>query len=143
MASTFARGLVSKMILGVVSIAALQGRAADGSQPKASAPDGAEAMVVLETRIKALIANPICESDADCRAIGFGAKACGGPKSYLYYSIKTLDEGALKKQVEDYNALERKRNQETGVISNCSMVQPLTPRCVATNGKKLCQGVSP
>lgn len=143
MVSTFTRGWISRAILGIVSIAALQGRAADGSQPKASAPDGAESMVVLETSIKALIANPICETDGDCRAIGFGAKACGGPKSYLYYSVKTLEEGILKKQVEDYNALERKRNQETGVISNCSMVEPQIPRCVANNGKKLCQGVSP
>jgi hypothetical protein len=117
--------------------------AADRSRSKASGGNDPNPMATLEASIKAMIARPICETDADCRVIGFGAKACGGPKSFLYYSVKTLQEATLKKKVEEYNLLERKRNQDAGVMSTCSIEEPLIPRCVAIGSKKLCQGTSP
>lgn len=143
MPSTMRRHVVTGAILALSSLKSLSGCAAERAHSRVSQGNDAGRMSTLESAIKNMTANPVCESDADCRAIGFGAKACGGPKSFLYYSIRTLDETSLKTQVEEYNALARKRNRESGAISDCSIVEPQIPRCVAAAGKKKCQGTNP
>ncbi|MBC8055009.1 MAG: hypothetical protein H7Y61_00350, partial [Rhizobiales bacterium] len=50
-------------------------------------------------RVRALIGAAGCESDAQCRSIGIGTKACGGPEFYLAWSIAGTDEAALLREV--------------------------------------------
>ena len=103
-------------------------------------PDVPAELAALKADIDSMIANPLCEVDSDCQFVAFGAKPCGGPRSYLYYSKKTLDENALKSKVGDYYELDKKNNAATGVISTCDFIEPLTPRCVAIGSSKVCRG---
>jgi hypothetical protein len=73
---------------------------------------------------------------SSCRTIAFGSKACGGPQSYIVYSVETTNEEKLRSLVETYNAEEKARNQQTGAVSDCSLVQPpeldlIAGHCVA------------
>ncbi len=103
-------------------------------------PDVSAQLAALKADIDSMIAKPLCEVDSDCQFMAFGAKPCGGPRSYLYYSKKTLDENAFKSKVGDYYELDKKNNAATGTISTCDFIEPLTPRCVAIGSSKLCKG---
>lgn len=69
---------------------------------------------------------------AQCRVVGVGAKACGGPQSYLVYSTLDGKEAELLKKVERYNALMRMQNEQQGLMSDCAMVPE--PGVVLVNG---------
>lgn len=69
---------------------------------------------------------------AQCRVVGVGAKACGGPQSYLVYSTLDGKETELLQKVERYNALMRMQNEQQGLMSDCAMVPE--PGVVLVNG---------
>jgi hypothetical protein len=83
-----------------------------------------------ETEIRALVANKSCAPDRTCGAIGFGAKPCGGPWTYLVYSLNAADLKTLTEKVDAYNQLERELNVKYGKASDCAMVMPPTVGCV-------------
>ena len=41
--------------------------------------------------IRALIGDAACDSNAQCHAVGIGARACGGPSAYLAWSSLRTD----------------------------------------------------
>ncbi len=69
---------------------------------------------------------------AQCRVVGVGAKACGGPQSYLVYSTLSGNETELLQKVERYNALMRMQNEQQGLMSDCAIVPE--PGVVLVNG---------
>ena len=69
---------------------------------------------------------------AQCRVVGVGAKACGGPQSYLVYSTLNGNETELLQKVERYNALMRMQNEQQGLMSDCAIVPE--PGVVLVNG---------
>lgn len=69
---------------------------------------------------------------AQCRVVGVGAKACGGPQSYLVYSSLSGNETELLQKVERYNALMRMQNEQQGLMSDCAIVPQ--PGVVLVNG---------
>lgn len=69
---------------------------------------------------------------SQCRVVGFGAKACGGPQSYLVYSTLNGNETELLHKVERYNALIRMQNEQQGLMSDCAIVPE--PAVVLVNG---------
>lgn len=74
-------------------------------------------------QIRAFAETSICSDDFECRYIGFGVKACGGPAGYLIYttSIDTLE---LTNMVNDFNNQQEIYNQECGGISTCDIPAP-------------------
>jgi hypothetical protein len=69
------------------------------------------------------VAGPAYASSNDqCKVVGIGAKACGGPERYMLYSTETTDEGRFLELIERYNALARAEVQETGEVSDCAVV---------------------
>jgi hypothetical protein len=74
------------------------------------------------TSIPSLIGDAACDSDAQCRTIGVGAKACGGPDAYLAWSTKRTDEDALQALVERQAEARRKAISDKGMMSNCAFV---------------------
>ena len=50
-----------------------------------------QSSLVSLTLRNTLIGDAACKSDADCRAIAFGDKPCGGPWSYKIYSVTSVD----------------------------------------------------
>jgi hypothetical protein len=82
-----------------------------------------------ETEIRAFVADRACAPDRTCGVIGFGAKPCGGPWSYLVYSLRTADVTVLTQKVDAYNQLERELNTKYGRGSDCALVTPPTVAC--------------
>jgi hypothetical protein len=95
-------------------------------------------LATLRARALALIGEPRCENESQCRLIAFGSKPCGGPRQYLVYSVATTDSVQLAAAVLRYNARDAELNRLQGRISDCMMVTP--PRLRVVNGR--CEAVS-
>ncbi len=102
------RGLLMAAAMGFVSFVAAS----------AKPPDS----VALEAKVLALIGDAACESHEQCRTVAFGAKACGGPQSYLAWSTLRTDEAALKMAAEKFAARRRDEIKDSGIASNCALV---------------------
>lgn len=91
-----------------------------------------EVLAARYAEIQALIGEAKASDVQQCRRVAFGYKACGGPASYLIYSVQGLDETLLLKKVSEYNALDQAEAQRTGLMSNCAMV--VEPSVVLVDG---------
>jgi len=94
----------------------------------------------LQKNIANLVADKSCDNGKQCQSIAYGAKACGGPTSYLIYSLKNTDAVKLSSEVKQYNQLMKEDNRRSDRISNCSMLIPPTlmcrdNQCVATRSR--------
>jgi len=87
----------------------------------------------MRAQIEALVGEARCESEADCRYIGLGAKPCGGPWEYLVYSVAQTDSARLAERVAAYNQFEAEMNQKYGYVSDCSL--PLEPQVGCVEGR--------
>ena len=83
----------------------------------------------LQKSIADLVSEKSCDSKKQCQSIAYGAKACGGPTSYLIYSLKNTDKVKMSNEVGQYNQLVKEDNIRSGRISNCSMLIPPTLAC--------------
>jgi hypothetical protein len=109
-------------LLTVTAALALHSACATEStaQPKADA-----------SAIEALIGDAACSSDAQCRTIGVGAKACGGPQAYRAWSTARTDESALRAAVEQQASVRRDEMAQGGMVSTCSVVPDPGASCSA------------
>ena len=73
----------------------------------------------LLARIHAEIGDARCTSDAQCRTLPIGAKACGGPEYWLAWSTSTGRADLLQRRAEELAALQRQRNERRGIQSTC------------------------
>ena len=81
-------GSLVRALLLVALVAVTACAAADrAAVPQGSAPPS--------TSVLSLIGDAACASDAECRTIGVGARACGGPQSYRAWSTRRTDAAAL------------------------------------------------
>ncbi len=72
--------------------------------------------------IKTMVGEAKASEVQQCRKVAFGYKACGGPASYLIYSVEGLDEALLLKKVSEYNALSKAETLRLGLVSDCAIV---------------------
>jgi len=86
----------------------------------------------LKKTIDAEIGKPRAKRLTQCKVIAFGAKPCGGPRTYLVYSNLKTNELKLKRLVSEYNTLEEKLNREGNIISDCMFVGE--PQITLLNG---------
>ena len=89
--------------------------------------DAAESMA----RIRALIGDAACDDDSQCRTTAVGAKACGGPESYLAWSTKRTDSAALKAAVDELTAGQQLQGARRGLRSDCRFVPDPGASCTA------------
>ena len=87
----------------------------------------------LANKINDIIGDASCNDSTDCRAIDFGSKPCGGPWSYLVYSVIDTDTIPLAVDVDLYNSMEVNYNEKWGINSDC-MVVPPPSRLVCEDG---------
>jgi len=71
---------------------------------------------------QALLGDAACQADAQCATVGIGAKACGGPASYLAWSTLRTDGERLRTLVQREADAQRKQMAARGEMSNCAMV---------------------
>lgn len=104
-----------------------------------AAPDGDAA----RTQVQQLIGEAVCTSDADCRTIAVGDKACGGPESYLAWSARQTDPQRLAAAAERYASERKAQNRQSGMVSNCAFVTDPGARCETTRGDSAVTSASP
>ena len=88
----------------------------------------------LRTEIQGIVGDAACTYDSECKAIGYGSKPCGGPRSYLPYSVKNTDVPLLEGKVRQFNALQRAYQEKVRIFSDCMMV----PKPVVTCEQERC-----
>ena len=71
--------------------------------------------------ITAAIGLAACDTPAQCRSIGIGAKACGGPEGYRAWSVKDADERALRAAVAAHAAARTAENLRSDMRSTCAL----------------------
>ena len=93
--------------------------------PSSAAPAGETA----RTQVQQLIGEAACTTDADCRTIAVGDKACGGPESYLAWSARQTDPQRLAAAAERYTSERKAQNRQSGMVSNCAFLTDPGARC--------------
>ncbi len=83
--------------------------------PAPTPPD----MARVEAEIQALTQPPTATRAASCRAIAYGAKACGGPSRVVIVSSEKSDTTRLRTLTDRFTALEDAHNRRTGAVSDC------------------------
>jgi hypothetical protein len=87
------------------------------------------AMGRLRAEIRATIGEPTCSAATECRALPFGAKPCGGPRAYVIFSRAHTDSTRLARALAQYTALDARRNEAGGMVSDCAVVPPPALAC--------------
>jgi len=82
-------------------------------------------------RIRALAGGGSCTESGQCRTLPVGAMACGGPESYLPYSMSGTDEKALRALGEQYKAERQAANKAGGMMSICRHLPDPGAVCVS------------
>ena len=88
------------------------------------------------------IGDAACDTDAQCRTVGIGSKACGGPEGYLAWSSKVNGTGTRLSELAAAHSTERERENElSGMRSNCRVTPDPGAVCKprATDGVRTCQ----
>ncbi len=74
--------------------------------------------------------NKACAGSDDCRTMAMGAKACGGPTSYIIYALSKTDEKVLSEKVKQYNDFQKELNIKYNRSSDCLFLSPPTVDCL-------------
>lgn len=98
--------------------------------PRARAPAPAAGADTLG-QIRSLIGAAGCTSDQQCQVLPVGARACGGPASYLAWSSANTDGARLQALAERHKAEQQADNMATGRISTCIAIAPPAVACRA------------
>lgn len=85
----------------------------------------------LSEQIQAAVGDAACDDSSQCRTIAIGAKACGGPESYLAWSTLRTDEKRLKAAVDRHHERRQAENRANRMSSTCMMVTDPGAACRA------------
>jgi hypothetical protein len=120
-------------ILLLLACTACATRADGPPATQAAPPAGSPAPAASGTlaRIHALVGKAECTSDSQCQVLPIGAKACGGPASYLAFSNSSTSAAEVQALAERYHAEQQASNQRSGMISNCRVVPTPVAACRA------------
>jgi hypothetical protein len=87
----------------------------------ASAVPGADTEAALQQQINTAIGQAPCTADTQCRTMGVGAKACGGPAAWRAWSTQGGTKGeALQNLADQLATLQRQRQAQSGMVSTCT-----------------------
>lgn len=82
-------------------------------------------------QIQSLIGSAACNDHAQCQVLPVGARACGGPQSYLAWSSAHTDRGALEVLGERYKAERLAQIAARGEMSDCRVIAEPKAVCQA------------
>ena len=94
----------------------------------------------LRSEIQGIVGDAACTHDSECKAIGYGSKPCGGPSSYLPYSVKNTDVPLLEGKVRQFDALQRAYQEKVRIVSDCRLVPKPVVTCEQNRCTKLPKG---
>lgn len=76
----------------------------------------------LRAEVMQMIGEARADDVQQCRVVGFGHKACGGPAQYVAVSVKDGNEDEIMAKIAEYNAAEKAENERLGRMSDCAVV---------------------
>lgn len=85
----------------------------------------------LARDLRSLIGPANCSSDAQCRTVAVGAKACGGPAGYWAWSTQGTDAELLQTLARRQAEAHRREIEASGMRSNCALATDPGAACVA------------
>lgn len=111
---------------------------------KASSDEKVSNTEDLYAQIQQAASNQGCNSSADCGLLAIGAKACGGPESYMVYSKSNSDEAKLQEMAQSYKKARQQYNEDNQIMSTCEItpkpqVSCVRNQCVASTQSALIQ----
>lgn len=92
--------------------------------------DDDQKLTRLSKEIEEYAKNKACSGGDNCRTMAMGSKPCGGPTSYIIYSLSKTDEKQLSDKVKQYTDLEKELNIKYNRMSDCSLLMPPTVECL-------------
>lgn len=139
----FARPALSGLLLSCVLISACAAPAKPSAAP-ASAPTALPASAApLAQQVRDEIGDAACTSNSQCRTIGVGHRACGGPEAWLAWSTSTTNESKLKPLVDAHTQARKAEVERSGMMSICAMLPDPGAQCVAQRCTLKTRGASP
>ncbi len=117
---------LAKAVMPVACVLIAATAATCSPKPQAAANPAAEdqSLDSLRAAVLQLIGEPMATSVAQCRLTAFGAKPCGGPRTYLVYSTEATDSTRLARAVAMYTSEDARMYQQLGRASDCGLVTP-------------------
>ncbi len=103
----------------------------DVPAPASGVATGAAGSGDTLARIRALAGSATCTESGQCRTLPVGAMPCGGPESYLPYSMAGTDEKALRALGEQYKAERQAASKAGGMMSICRHLPDPGAVCVS------------
>ena len=94
-------------------------------------PGGEAAEAALMSRIQAEVGEARCSRADQCAVLPIGAKACGGPASWLAYATQPGRADKLQAWSGELATLQRRRQEATGMVSNCAIEPEPAAACQA------------
>lgn len=85
---------------------------------------GRAAVARLESEVRALAVSRGCNAAPECRVAPVGARACGGPRTYVAYCAANTDSLALFAKLSELKAIESQLNRRAGVMGSCEVPMP-------------------
>jgi len=114
-----AAAVVFILAAGLHASAATAAGAAAKSVPAASSPSAEETGTSLRAQVQRLVGRAACDDDSQCRTLPLGARACGGPESYVAWSVLGTDQAALRRAGERYSQWQAQEQSRSGAMSIC------------------------
>jgi hypothetical protein len=113
------RTLILLLLAGCAACTTAAPQAPQTPQSKAAPADAQSGTL---TRIRALAGTPACSSDAQCHSLPLGARACGGPESYLVWSSASTSQAEIEALGERYKEERRAANAASRRVSTCQFL---------------------
>lgn len=128
--SSYGAAAACLVALGLATISCTDPPLASGAQPAApvAEPPGIR-------QIEKLIGDAACTSDSECRVIGVGALACGGPEAYRAWSVTRTDTRALEDAAARDAAIRRQEIERAGMLSTCAIKPVPGATCARTTAQ--------
>lgn len=115
---TLAHRLHSRCLMGLAVCSALLLGACQSAATSGPVPVPTEA--TLQQQINTTIGQAPCTADAQCRTLGVGVNACGGPAAWRAWSTQNNPQvEALQSLVGQLATMQRQRQAQSGMVSNC------------------------
>jgi len=116
------------LLLACVTCVACAATSGGPAKPKPAAPASGDTLA----QIRALIGDAACTDSSQCRTIGIGARACGGPQAYLAWSSAKTDGAALAVLGERFKKEREAAIAASGEMSTCQFLPD--PGATCRNG---------
>ena len=123
----FTRALATSVSVGLLTASSCSAPYAAARSDAASDTVGVGARLAqLEADARALTKADGCNTSSQCRTAPVGARACGGPRTYLVYCGASTDSVALYRKLDSLRALEIRYNTTSGMVGTCDIRTPPT-----------------